>query len=363
MTLATAAVAQQSEKPTAPAAPVTTFDDKLVKIAEQAPGFGGMYFDEKGALQVYMKNAAELRSADSMKAARSRVTSAIANVLGADFLTQNAARKGRAQEPNIIKGDYDVIELAKWKKSVSPALDGQEIVFVDLDERRNRVTIGVVGDPSRQRFEALAKSLGIPFEALIIEETQPIRFHASLRDKSRPVPGGVQIEIDTGIFAFKICTLGFNVIRNGRDGFVTNSHCTKNRGVSNDDDFHQPNDPLLSGNKIGDEDADPPYFTGGVCPSGRKCRFSDSAYADYRIDRGRFEIARTTNNVGSLTINGFPSVFRIMSETPDSVVGMRLNKVGRTTGWAFGDVRSTCIDVNVAGTDVRLLCQSRVGRV
>ena len=280
-----------------------------------------MYFDEKGALQVYMKNAAELRSADAMKAARSQVTSAIASVLGAEFLTQNAAAKGRAQEPNIIKGDYDVVELAKWKKSFSPALDGQEIVFVDLDERRNRVTIGVVGDPSRQRFEALAKSLGVPFEALIIEETQPIRFHASLRDKSRPVPGGVQIEIDTGVFAFKICTLGFNVVRNGRDGFVTNSHCTKNRGVSNDDDFHQPNDPLFSGNKIGDEDSDPPYFTGGVCPSGRKCRFSDSAYADYRIDRGRFEIARTTNNVGSLTINGFPSVFRIMSETPDSVVG------------------------------------------
>ncbi len=42
------------------------------------------------------------------------------------------------------------------------------------------------------------------------------------------------------------------------------------------------------------------------------------------------------------------------------MVGMRLNKVGRTTGWAFGDVRATCIDVNVADTDIRLLCQSRV---
>ena len=364
ISMTTTAIAQKNDSPTAPpAAPVTTFDDKLVKIAEQAPGFGGMFVDEKGTLQIYMKNAGELRNADSMKAVRAQVTSAIASVLGADFLTQNGARKGRASEPNIIKGDYDAIELAKWKKSVAPALDGQEIVFVDLDERRNRVTIGVVGDPSRQRFEALAKSLGVPFEALIIEETQPIRFHASLRDKRRPVPAGVQIEIDTGIFAYKICTLGFNVVRNGRDGFVTNSHCTRNSGVSNDDDFHQPNDPLLSGNKIGDEDADPRYFTGGQCPSGRRCRFSDSAYADYRIARGPFEIARTTNNVGSLTINGFPSSFRIVSETPDSMVGMRLNKVGRTTGWAFGDVRATCIDVNVADTDVRLLCQSRVARV
>lgn len=354
------ASAQQAQ---APATNVVTYDDKLVKIAEQAPGFGGMYFDDKGVLQIYMKNAAELRGADAMKSAKAQVTAAIAKVLGAEFLAQSATRRARAQEPNIIKGDYDIVELARWKKSLGAALGGQEIVFTDLDERRNRVTVGVIGDPSRQRIEALAKSLGVPAEALIVEETQPIRFHASLRDKLRPVPGGAQIEIDTGVFAFKICTLGFNVVRNGRDGFVTNSHCTKNRGVSNDDDFHQPNDPLLSGNKIGDEDADPPYFTGGVCPAGRKCRFSDSAYADYRIERGRFEIARTTNNVGSLTINGFPSVFRIMSETPDPMVGIRLNKVGRTTGWAFGDVRSTCIDVNVADTDIRLLCQSRVARV
>jgi hypothetical protein len=113
LTITTAAMAQQKGTPAAPSAPVTTFDDKLVKIGELAPGFGGMYFDEKGALQVYMKNAAELRSADSMKAARSQVTSAIASVLGAEFLTQNAAAKGRAQEPNIIKGDYDIVELAK----------------------------------------------------------------------------------------------------------------------------------------------------------------------------------------------------------------------------------------------------------
>ncbi len=153
MTFATAASAQQKETPTAPSAPAATFDDKLVKIGELAPGFGGMYFDDKGALQVYMKNAADLRSADAMKAAQAQVSSAIASVLGADFLAQNAVRKGRAQELNIIKGDYDVVELAKWKKSVGPALDGQEIVFVDLDERRNRVTIGVVGDPSRQRLK------------------------------------------------------------------------------------------------------------------------------------------------------------------------------------------------------------------
>ena len=94
LTIATAASAQQRQSPAAPpVAPVATFDDKLVKIGEHAPGFGGMYFDDKGVLQVYMKNAVELRGAEAMKAARSQVTSAIASVLGAEFLTQNAARQ------------------------------------------------------------------------------------------------------------------------------------------------------------------------------------------------------------------------------------------------------------------------------
>jgi hypothetical protein len=356
----TAAARAQTANPS-----VVTFDDKLAKVAEQSPAFGGMFLDEKGVLQIYMKNAAELRGVDAMKSAKAQVSAAIASVLGAEFLTQAAGPRAPAGAPemNIIKGDYDFAQLAKWKKSLSASLGGEEIVFSDLDERRNRLTIGVAGDPSRQRIEALVKSLGIPIEALIIEETQPIRFHTSLRDKFRPVPGGVQIETDTGVFAYKLCTLGFNVVRNGREGFVTNSHCTKNRGVSNDDDFHQPNDPLLSGNKIGDEDADPAYFTGGDCPPGRKCRFSDSAYVDYRAPRGFFEIAKTTSDNGSLTIDNAARVFRIVSETLDPIVGMRLNKVGRTTGWVFGDVIQTCVDINVTDTDVTLLCQSRVGRV
>ena len=121
LTIATAASAQQGQSPAAPPVePVATFDDKLVKIGEQAPGLGGMYFDDKGVLQVYMKNAVELRGAEAMKAARSQVTSAIASVLGAEFLTQNAAAKGRAQEPNIIEGDYDVVGTRRMEEKLQP---------------------------------------------------------------------------------------------------------------------------------------------------------------------------------------------------------------------------------------------------
>jgi hypothetical protein len=34
--------------------------------------------------------------------------------------------------------------------------------------------------------------------------------------------------------------------------------------------------------------------------------------------------------------------------------------VGRTTGWTFGTVVSTCADINVSGSDDTQLCQTRV---
>lgn len=89
----------------------------------------------------------------------------------------------------------------------------------------------------------------------------------------------MQVEADTGVFSYKICTLDFNAIRSKIYGYVTNSHCITTQGGSDNMDFHRTDDAWWTeGNKVGDGIADPQYFTGGVCPSGRRCRYSDSAY-------------------------------------------------------------------------------------
>jgi hypothetical protein len=254
-----------------------------------------------------------------------------------------------------------VVQLVAWRKSLNQLLSVPGVVFTDLDERQNRLKVGIEASTAREAIEAQVNNLGIPPEALIIEVTQPIRFSTTLRDKRRPVPGGFQIEADVGVFVSQTCTLGFNAIRNGRSGFVTNSHCTETQGGSNDTDFHQPDDPLLSDNHIGDENADPPYFTDGDCPPGRRCRYSDSAFIDYTVSRGK-DIARTTNDNGSITLDDANPSIRIVSETEQPVVGLTLNKMGRTTGWTFGRVVDTCWDSNATDTDITKLCQGRVCR-
>ena len=41
-------------------------------------------------------------------------------------------------------------------------------------------------------------------------------------------------------------------------------------------------------------------------------------------------------------------------------IGETVNKVGRTTGWSQGRVTSTCVNVNVSGSDITQLCQTAV---
>ncbi len=114
---------------------------------------------------------------------------------------------------------------------------------------------------------------------------------------------------------------------------------------------------------MGDEIADPEFFTGGLCPVGRRCRFSDSAFVDYSIARGS-AIARTTGwNTGSLEISSTNPRLAIVGEISAWVDGSELDKIGRTTGWTYGRVNGTCQNTHVTDTDITLLCQFRVNRI
>jgi hypothetical protein len=347
-------------------------DGQLAKVADRLPGFGGMFFDDNGDLNVYLVAADAPADTQALEARKARVETAITAVFGKDLLVQGRDRRSepgsqampeRSPEIKIIKGKYDIPQLVEWRAGVDLALEVRGVLFTDLDERHNRVRVGVESSVVRERVEAILARRGIPREAVIIEQTKPDRFHATLRDERRPVQGGVQIEADTGIFSSKICTLGFNAFRNNVKGFVTNSHCTENQGGSDGTDFHQPTDPLFGSNKIGDEIADPPYFTGGICPAGRRCRFSDSAFVDYsEVLSGGARIVRTTGT-GSLTIHSTNPTFLVISETATPVDGTILDKVGRTTGWTSGRVSATCLTTNVADTNITLFCQNRVARI
>lgn len=321
--------------PAAAQGPVVTLDDQLVELAERIEGFGGLFVDENGRLNVFLENF-------------------------------NQAAPFRAIDPDVQlhPAQFDFAELQEWRVNARSTVLGRDAaVFVDVDETQNRVRIGVDRSAGPKAAAGLLRTLeaaGVPSDAVVIEPTDPIFPVATLQDRIRPVPGGMQIR-----FSSFLCTLGFNAFRDGVSGFVTNSHCTDRQGRNSGTEYFQPLDQVAN-QFIGTEQADPSYFRNqNGCPRGSQCRFSDSAWASYdsaSLSAGD-EIARPdgTNN-GSLTIDSNTPRFPISAKDTggNQLVGTVVNKVGRTTGWTFGDVDGSCVDVNVAQSNITLLCQTIV---
>ncbi|MFL5517664.1 MAG: hypothetical protein ACJ8DJ_16020 [Gemmatimonadales bacterium] len=314
--------------------------DDANALARAVPGFGGFFYDAQGRPTMYL----------TTPTARGAAERALA-----PYLQKHGVATGRIQtRPAAHTWD----QLERWRGQVSPsALATRGAVYVDADEALNRVTVGAERGAVGQLRASLAR-LGLPADAMVVQEAQPITFAAgaprprpgtlSLQGRVRPIVGGVQIN-----FPGFLCSLGFNV----SGGFITASHCTNVQGGNNSTPYWQPlqsTDPV----QIATEVADPNYVSGGTCPAGRRCRRSDSAKASYANDI-TFTlggIARTDRVGRSLTITGQWSV------TGEAVatVGQVVNKVGRTTGWSQGQVTNTCVDTNVSGSDITELCQNFV---
>ena len=248
--------------------------------------------------------------------------------------------------------------LPDWFAQSSPvvlALPGT--VFADNDEANNQLLFGVENAAAIPAVRNALDRLGIPTSAYTIEVTEPIHALATLRDRWRPTQAGIQIN-----FGIYICSLGFNADDATQRSFITASHCTDHQGGVEGTQYFQPTssvDPTV----IATEVEDPTYFRGGACPQGRKCRYSDASRELYSssVSSTRGAIAKTSGaNNSSLSVTGTFTVTAQDNTTTHFAIGTTVNKVGRTTGWTQANVTNTCVNTNVFGSNVALLCQTFV---
>jgi len=310
----------------------------LATLARIIPGFGGFYLDA-GVPTVYLLDPAIRGPAE--------------RALGA----YAAARGVTPAQIRVLQARYHYRDLDRWFQRISDeAFSTPGVVYTDLDEAANRVAVGVEHGAAAASMRELAARLGIPAEALIVRETEPIHFLQTLRDKVRPVVGGVQIR-----FSNFLCSLSFNAVRAGTSGFVTASHCSDKQGAVDGTLYYQPLNQVPD-EFIGTEIADPSFFRNSQgCPHGRKCRRSDANFSQGAsgVTFTLGGIAQTTGaNNGSLDIAGS---FTITGDAiGNALVGQTLDKVGRTTGWTEGHVTASCANVGVSGSNIELLCQDIV---
>ncbi len=154
----------------------------------------------------------------------------------------------------------------------------------------------------------------------------------------------------------------------GERGFVTNSHCTNNQGGVESTDTYQP---TLGSDLIGQEIRDPEYSSSLYsCPSGRDCRYSDSALIEFNADisttKGLLYGTTSRDPEQGSTWVEYEYYTDIVQER--FIEGFFQDKIGRTTGWTYGELVRACENIPVfrevngfpVDTGITLLCQNEV---
>lgn len=334
---ATAVLASMLPGPVSAAeTPVFGFDRDAMTVAatKDVPSFGGAYVDEKtGAVHVWLTRPAAAGAA--------RARAAMASGLG-------VAAGGT--DTVIHQADYSFAQLKSWHDRVTDLLSTPGVTMTDVDERTNRVTVGV-DDPARaaELVTSRLAGLGIPRAAVTVVSATAAT--PTLRDQTRPLTSGTQIQSEATL---PICTLGFIAVRNvGEVGFVTNSHCSLTRGAVDSGRYWQASRPGNDSGVIGIETVDPRLTGGFGCTRGRICRRSDSNFVSSDSGVRLGQIARPP--ASSTNWNG-TDLYRITA-VGRTANGRTVTKVGRTTGNTSGTVVRSCVARNVADSLITMLCQ------
>src|SRR6185295_7218467 len=187
--------------------PARSADRELARMGREIPGFGGLFYDGQGRPNVYLL----------------------------DPRGTGAALKSLGQEVVVRQGEYEFARLLAWRYELRPLLALPGVVYLDVDEARNRVVLGLDADSrskslDRDRLERELLFTRVPRQAVLLEEAAPVVPLVNLRSKFRPAAGGIQILFPVAPPLYGICTLGFNAFLGKAFGFVINSHCTGVRG-------------------------------------------------------------------------------------------------------------------------------------
>jgi hypothetical protein len=134
-----------------------TYDELLLQVDKQAPGFGGMFIESDGRLAVYML--------DTTRQAVTRA--AIELVFGKDRVPAAGMR--------AVKGQYSISQLKGWADRAGRLLTVPGVTIVDMDEGKNRVVVGIDSADRTRAVSRELSSLRIPRNAVLIEVIGPIK--------------------------------------------------------------------------------------------------------------------------------------------------------------------------------------------
>ena len=353
----------------------------LLALGREIPGFGGIYYEpgEGGGAEDRLVLAVTEAGAGDLPMARKAVLAAVARFA-----------PPTADAPEMLHRvvEHTFLEMAEHRARLRPRLFAMdEVVSLGVDEKFNRIKVGVTDLAFASAVEGVAAELGVPGAMLEIVRGSPVeRLAATVDDlpgSPSPAPADWPRKLTDRIPDRRLaggyeagarvspdpCTTGFTTVssvwteRDGRTkGFVSASHCTQRPlqpDVAGDGDWKQPHSDWFGWDRdskeglVGQELWDPaPEW----CEHG-ECRHADAALMEVDEDSAGIafgKIARTMEAQRSCTgglldecelrIDQYNPTFTILFERPWPGMGRSIHKVGRTTGWTYGTIAETCVD-------------------
>lgn len=330
-------------------------DELFISLHQEVPEFGGMFIGDGGEyLYIHTKDLAR----------GPQVTRALERRFGNAFL-QRRGPEGVSKELKVrfLRADFDIQELSGFRASIKALWQDYGMTYLDLDERNNRVHVGV---DSRANATALSEhilALGVPGAAVAVEVIAPANpLSGPLSTNS---PATFSSHVRAGILAQNpnsgggACTLGFSAIAGSKKSFVIASHCTETlfgTDTPGDDRFFNS-----AGVHIGTERTDPPTNNPIF-----QMRGSDAAlitvlssvawelgdlYLGPALEQENHRIMARSDFV----IGNFDSFFDFFI-LPGSVV----YKYGISTGLTQGQVAATCVEKTSFAPQFTIECVNEV---
>lgn len=137
--------------------------DSLLGLAQQIPGFGGLFINDSDQLNIYLTQPAEQKE------------TAI-QVLSSSELIKKALSNSSASVSNmkVNQGQYTFIKLYTWKKEISSKVLIMDPVYsVGIDQSQNKVSVGVKNKSTLDSVNRKLVELNIPEEAVMIYQMTP----------------------------------------------------------------------------------------------------------------------------------------------------------------------------------------------
>lgn len=334
----------------------------FASLAARVPSSAGYYLDADGNTVLPVRDSADVDA----------VRQAFLVARPSDFTAH-----ARGTGVRVVKAQFSFGQLTKARDAIFEAASESVfgINYLDMDEVRNRVVVGVdrrIASAVTEELRRFMKQASLDADAVVIEPSDDfipttgaaLASAKPMVSKAAPITGaqlnGTWPTLAGGIYILTsqaaprtpaagqpgACSLGFTAyytpsVGAGYRAMVTATHCTAVWGAPDGTTFSQGGLAIA-----GTATEDPNKYHCGLnwCRASDAAMFSLSASMPYELGLiVRTTFASTGSTIGS-RVQDTNSPWFVVTMTSSPPVGAYYSKMGWNSGWTTGQKTHSCVD-------------------